>query len=68
MLKGRPKGGTNKYWTAEEKLGISNRFLESVNDADYVCVLDTGSTDDTFKLLKRWWGHSKEKNNQTMAI
>lgn len=34
----------------EEK--FVKRFLESMEEADYICVLDTGSTDNTVKLLK----------------
>ena len=28
MTKGRPKGGTNKYWTAEEKYKIIKPILD----------------------------------------
>ena len=34
----------------EEK--FVKRWLESMSEADYICVLDTGSTDNTVKLLK----------------
>lgn len=34
----------------EEK--FVDRWYNSVKDADYICVLDTGSTDDTVKKLK----------------
>ncbi len=34
----------------EEK--FVKRWYESIKDADYICVLDTGSTDNTVKLLK----------------
>ena len=40
------------YAISKNESKFVKRFLESVKDADYVCVLDTGSTDDTFKLLK----------------
>lgn len=35
----------------EEK--FVERWLDSMNEADYICVLDTGSTDNTVKLLKK---------------
>ncbi len=35
----------------EEK--FVKRWYESIKDADYICVLDTGSTDNTIKLLKK---------------
>ena len=34
----------------EEK--FVDRWYESIKDADYICVLDTGSTDDTIEKLK----------------
>ena len=35
----------------EEK--FVKRWLDSMSEADYICVLDTGSTDNTVKLLKQ---------------
>ena len=35
----------------EEK--FVDRWYESIKDADYICVLDTGSTDKTVDLLKK---------------
>lgn len=47
----------NKYKTCvyaicknEEK--FVKRWYESIKDSDYICVLDTGSTDNTVKILK----------------
>lgn len=34
----------------EEK--FVKRWVESMSEADYICVLDTGSTDNTYNLLK----------------
>lgn len=28
--------------------------MNSMIEADYICVLDTGSTDETYDLLKQW--------------
>ena len=36
----------------EEK--FIDRWYESVKDADYICVLDTGSTDNTVEKLKKY--------------
>lgn len=35
----------------EEKFVES--WLDSMQEADYICVLDTGSTDKTMELLKK---------------
>ena len=29
-------------------------WMESILNADYICVLDTGSTDDTYKKFQKW--------------
>jgi len=42
----------------EEK--FVNRFIDSIQDADDIYVLDTGSTDDTVNLLKKRGVHVKE--------
>jgi len=36
----------------EEK--FVRRFLDSAQDADYICILDTGSTDETLWEISRW--------------
>ena len=36
----------------EEK--FVERWVNSMSEADYICVLDTGSTDNTLKLLKKY--------------
>lgn len=41
------------YAIAKNEIKFLNRWYNSVKEADYVCVLDTGSTDGTFELLKK---------------
>lgn len=43
----------------EEK--FVDRWIESNLNADYICVLDTGSTDGTYECLKKWQKKFKEK-------
>lgn len=40
------------YAIAKNESKFVERWFESVKEADYVCVLDTGSTDDTYKKLQ----------------
>ena len=40
------------YAICKNESKFLDRWLDSVlNEADYVCVLDTGSTDDTYERL-----------------
>ena len=39
-----------------------NRWYDSVKEADYICVLDTGSNDDTFEKLKKLNIITKQKH------
>lgn len=41
------------YAIAKNESKFVQRWYDSVKEADYVCVLDTGSTDDTYKKLKK---------------
>lgn len=41
MSKGRPKGGTNKYWTAEEKYEVIKPIIEFEKSSSQV-TKDTG--------------------------
>lgn len=41
------------YAIAKNESKFISRWHNSVKEADYVCVLDTGSTDDTFEKLKQ---------------
>ena len=40
------------YAIAKNESKFIDRWYNSVKEADYICVLDTGSTDDTFEKLK----------------
>lgn len=40
------------YAIAKNEIKFIDRWFNSVKEADYVCVLDTGSTDGTFERLK----------------
>ena len=39
------------YAISKKKSKFVNRWLDSMGEADYICVLDTGSTDDTVEKL-----------------
>ena len=41
------------YTICKNESKFLKRWLESIKDADYICVLDTGSSDDTLELLKK---------------
>ena len=41
------------YAIAKNEIKFVDRFFSSVKEADYVCVLDTGSTDGTFEKFKQ---------------
>jgi len=41
------------YAIAKNEIKFLDRWYNSVKEADYVCVLDTGSTDGTFEELKK---------------
>ena len=43
----------------EEK--FVDKWIESMLEADYICVMDTGSTDNTFVLLQQWKEKYPEK-------
>ena len=49
------------YAIAYNEERFVSRWIESVKDADDVYVLDTGSTDKTKKLLKKYGAHVKTK-------
>lgn len=40
------------YAICKNESKFIKRWLESIKDADYICVLDTGSTDNSLDLLK----------------
>lgn len=41
------------YAISKNEQQFVKRFLESCRDADYICISDTGSTDDTVKEIKK---------------
>lgn len=40
------------YAICKNESQFVEKWLDSMQEADYICVLDTGSTDDTYKKLK----------------
>lgn len=40
------------YAICKNESQFADRFMDSMSEADYVCVLDTGSSDDTVKKLR----------------
>ena len=40
------------YAICKNESQFVDRFMDSMSEADYVCVLDTGSSDDTVKKLR----------------
>ena len=49
------------YAIAKNEEKFVDRWMESVKDADYLAVLDTGSTDNTVKKLKKRGAIVKKK-------
>ena len=41
------------YAIAKNEAQFVDRFMDSMAEADIICVLDTGSTDDTVEKLRR---------------
>lgn len=41
------------YAIAKNEIKFIDRWYDSIKEADYICVLDTGSTDGTFERLKK---------------
>lgn len=41
-----------RYAICKNESQFVDRFMDSMSEADYVCVLDTGSSDDTVKKLR----------------
>lgn len=50
------------YAIAKNEIKFINRWYNSVKEADYICVLDTGSTDGTYEKLKNLNIITKQKN------
>lgn len=49
------------YAICKNESKFVKRWLESIKDADYICVLDTGSTDNTMDLFKESNVYLKQK-------
>lgn len=49
------------YAICKNESKFIERWYKSVKDADYICVLDTGSTDDSFEKLKMLGVNVKQK-------
>lgn len=56
------------YAIAKNESKFVERWFDSVKEADYVCVLDTGSTDDTASKLKSLGAIVKEKTYKTFRF
>ena len=48
------------YAICKNESQFVDTWIQNMSEADYICVLDTGSTDDTLDLIKKW---SDEFNN-----
>ncbi len=49
------------YAISKNEIKFVDRWFNSVKEADYVCVLDTGSTDGTFERLKELGAIAEQK-------
>lgn len=56
------------YAIAKNESKFISRWYNSVKEADYVCVLDTGSTDNTFEQLKKLNIITKQKRYKTFRF
>jgi len=56
------------YAIAKNESKFVDRWYNSVKEADYVCVLDTGSTDGTFEKLKRLNIITQQKKYKTFRF
>ncbi|MBE5767671.1 MAG: glycosyl transferase family 2 [Clostridiales bacterium] len=45
------------YAISKNESAFARRWMESMREADWVCVLDTGSTDDTVSVLRSLGAH-----------
>lgn len=50
------------YAIAKNEIKFVDRWFDSVKEADYVCVLDLGSTDGTYERLKDLNVITQQKN------
>ena len=56
------------YAIAKNEIKFVERWYSSVKEADYVCVLDTGSTDGTFEKLKELGIITEQKKYDTFRF
>lgn len=49
------------YAICKNEKKFVDQWMESMLEADYICVLDTGSTDGTYELLQEWKNKYPEK-------
>ena len=56
------------YAIAKNEIKFVDRFFQSVKEADYVCVLDTGSTDGTYERFKELGVITEQKKYETFRF
>ena len=49
------------YAICKNESQFADRFMDSMSEADDICVLDTGSTDDTAEKLRARGAHVEQK-------
>ena len=49
------------YAICKNESQFIDRWVDSMSEADYICVLDTGSTDDSFLKLKLRGVHTEQR-------
>lgn len=54
MRRGRPKGGTNKYWTKEEKFKIVSRVVNNYESLQAVAIDEKISNSQLHIWIKRY--------------
>ena len=56
------------YAISKNEIKFVQRWFDSVKEADYVCVLDTGSDDGTYEKLKELGVIAKQKKYKTFRF
>lgn len=56
------------YAIAKNEIKFIDRWYNSVKEADYICVLDTGSTDGSFEKFKELGIITKQKNYESFRF
>ncbi len=56
------------YAISKNEIKFVERWFDSVKEADYVCVLDTGSTDGTFEKFKELGVITKQKKYENFRF